>query len=319
MNVLRAHGKLLLTAEYFVLDGAMALAMPVKYGQSLTISKNIKDADLHWQSFDEKGNCWFEAVFQKDNFEILKHNDEAVVQRLQSIFQIIKKYNPDLPSRSKFGTRSANCQLRTDLSFPKNWGLGTSSTLIYLLAKWAGVDPFKLQFETFGGSGYDIACAGADGPILYRLKNKKPFVEKCNFNPPFSAQLYFIYLGKKQNSRKGIDLYFEKNNLPDGSQEKLKNDLIEKISDLTYLILKTNNLNDFEKLVIEHENIVSNYIGLEKVKNIYFKNYWGEIKSLGAWGGDFVLATSDRPEKETQAYFNEKGFEVFIRYRDMIL
>lgn len=299
-----AHGKLLLTAEYFVLDGAMALAIPVKYGQSLTVSKNKNDENLHWQSFDDKGNCWFEAIFQKDNFEIINHNDAAVANRLQSILKEIKKRNPQLPT--------ANCQLRTDLTFPRNWGLGTSSTLIYLLAKWGGIDPFDLQFKTFGGSGYDIACAGAEGPILYELKNKKPVIEKCGFNPDFSDQLFFIYLGKKQDSRKGIKLYAEKN-------KKIKSDLIQEISALTHSFLKANHLNDFEKLIGEHENIISNYIGLEKAKDLYFKDYWGEIKSLGAWGGDFVMATSDRPQKETHAYFNEKGFDVFLPYKDMVL
>ncbi len=311
MSTFHSNGKLLLTAEYFVLNGATALAIPVKYGQSLTISKNKKDGNLHWQSLDEKGNCWFEAVFQKDDFEILKQNDEAIAKRLQSIFFKIKKQAPLL--------KTQNSKLKTSLDFPRSWGLGTSSTLVYLLAKWAGIDPFKLQFATFGGSGYDVACAGADGPILYQLKNKKPVFKKCQFNPAFSNRLFFVYLGKKQNSRKGIKLYVEKNNLPDGSQEKIKSDLIKKISELTYLFLEINNLNDFEKLIIEHENIVSNYIGLEKAKAIYFKDYWGEIKSLGAWGGDFVLATSDRTKKETQRYFNEKGFDVFIPYRDMVL
>ncbi|MEZ4953873.1 MAG: GYDIA family GHMP kinase [Saprospiraceae bacterium] len=299
-----AHGKLLLTAEYFVLDGAAALAIPVKFGQSLTVSKNINEPDLHWQSFEDNGSCWFGAVFQKDDFKVIKQNDEAVAKRLQSIFKELKKLNPQLPT--------ANCQLRTDLTFPRNWGLGTSSTLIYLLAKWGGVDPFDLQFKIFGGSGYDIACAGADGPILYELKNGKPAFEKCQFNPVFSDQLFFIFLGKKQNSRTGIKLYAEKN-------KKIKGDLITEISALTHLFTKENNLNNFEKLIGEHENIISNYIGLEKAKDIYFKDYWGEIKSLGAWGGDFIMATSNRSEKETQAYFNEKGFDVFLPYKDMVL
>ena len=37
----------------------------------------------------------------------------------------------------------------------------TSSTLIANLAKWSNVDPYILLSETFGGSGYDIACASA--------------------------------------------------------------------------------------------------------------------------------------------------------------
>ncbi len=32
-----AHGKLLLSGEYFVLDGALGLALPANYGQHLAL------------------------------------------------------------------------------------------------------------------------------------------------------------------------------------------------------------------------------------------------------------------------------------------
>ena len=42
----------------------------------------------------------------------------------------------------------------------------------------------------------------------------------------------------------------------------------------------------------------------------------GTIKSLGAWGGDFVLATGD---EEAQKYFKRKGYKTIIPFQDMIL
>jgi hypothetical protein len=42
------------------------------------------------------------------------------------------------------------------------------------------------------------------------------------------------------------------------------------------------------------------------------------MKSLGAWGGDFILATSDRSAKETWAYFNQKGYSVCFQYDEII-
>ncbi len=302
--VYHAHGKLLLTAEYFVLDGARALALPTRYGQSLTVGEQTASEDLHWQSFDEKGQRWFEAIFQKGDFEIISHNDEAVAGRLQSIFTTIKKLHPQWST--------ASVQLRTNLTFPRNWGLGTSSTLIYLLAKWADVDPFQLQFATFGGSGYDIACAGAAGPILYKKENGAVFFEPCVFSPPFVSQLYFVFLGKKQNSREGIQQYRTETKKGKAAGR------VAEISDLTRQFLKENTLTGFEKLIVEHEELVGSVIGALRAKTLYFNDYWGQIKSLGAWGGDFVLATSDRPPEETRRYFNEKGFGVFIPYKDMI-
>ncbi len=301
-----AHGKLLLTGEYFVLDGACALAFPVKYGQSLTISENPNSDILHWQSFDEKEQCWFEATFHSKNFNILKHTDKAVANRLKTILTQIKNQNPAL--------QTANCKLQTELNFPRNWGLGTSSTLIYLLTKWANIDPFELQFQTFEGSGYDIACAGAAGPILYKKENGRPVIKSAQFNPPFAHQLYFVFLGKKQDSREGIERFKGKR-----KKEKGKSDLAEEVSTLTNSFLMEADLKDFEKLIAAHEKLIGDFIGLPRAKNLYFNDFWGEIKSLGAWGGDFVLATSDRPKEETQRYFNEKGFSVFIPYNDMVL
>ena len=297
-----AHGKLLLTAEYFVLDGATALAVPVKFGQSLTVEKQNEDKNLHWASLDENGKTWFKATFDPATFEATKNTDKKLAERLTQIFCEAKKQTGNqLPT--------AGYRMRTELGFPKNWGLGTSSTLIYLLAKWAGADPFDLQFQTFGGSGYDIACAGADGPIFYQLENGHPKVTACGFSPPFSNQLYLVFLGKKQNSREGIARF----------RSERRGVRSETITSLTDEFFKAKKLIDFEKTIREHEMIIGKSIGMPRAKELYFSDFWGEVKSLGAWGGDFVMATSDRTEMETKNYFHEKGFDVFFRYADMVL
>ncbi len=54
------HGKLLLTGEYAVLDGADALAIPTKLGQSMTIKKT-RGSDLIWESLQPDGEPWFNA------------------------------------------------------------------------------------------------------------------------------------------------------------------------------------------------------------------------------------------------------------------
>jgi len=203
-------------------------------------------------------------------------------------------------------------KVTTKLTFPRNWGLGTSSTLIHLIAQWAKCDPFELLFEAFGGSGYDIACAGANSPISYQLQGKdNPVFESVNFNPSFKNQLYFVYLDKKQDSKKGIAQYRAKG--------KITNSKIQKISALSTELINIGGLKDFEKLLIAHENIVAELIDLPKVQAMHFSNYWGVVKSLGAWGGDFVLVTSNRSFTETKKYFNEKGFNVFLKYEDLIL
>ena len=55
----RGNGKLLITGEYLVLDGALALALPVSLGQSLefTYSEEARDT-LVWKSLNNQGKEW---------------------------------------------------------------------------------------------------------------------------------------------------------------------------------------------------------------------------------------------------------------------
>ena len=309
-NSFHANGKLLLTAEYFVLDGATALALPLKLGQGLEIGNwEIGNSTLQWRSLDEKGECWFEAKFDTENFDASDATDPTIAERLQKILQEARNLSPNFLTDCRLPT--ADCRLQ----FPRLWGLGTSSTLIYLVAKWAEVDPFELSARTFGGSGYDVACAGADGPILYHLENGKPQLKRCNFCPPFHNSLYFIYLGKKQDSREGIRNY--RLRIVDWGLQVAGT--ASKISQLTQQFLAAQSLAEFDDLIRQHEALVAETIGLTRAKSLFFNDFWGEVKSLGAWGGDFVMATSDRPEEETRRYFNEKGYGVFLPFDDLIL
>ena len=298
-----ANGKLLFSAEYFVLDGALALALPTSRGQIFTFEIVPDSNFIFWKSYDEKNQLWFDAVFSMEKLEATQTNNIEISNRLTQILRAVRELN------ISFFEKNKGAKVESRLTFPRNWGLGTSSTLIYAIAKWANVNPFILLEKTFGGSGYDIACAGTERSIFYQIKNKKPTWEECDFLPPFADQLYFIFLGKKQNSRDGIRHY-----------RKIKKQpfLLEKISKLSQQMLASTSLSDFEKIINAHENLISKTLHLQKVKDLHFKDYWGSVKSLGAWGGDFVLATSDRTEAETKLYFNKKGFEVFLKYKDLI-
>jgi len=298
-----ANGKLLLSGEYFVLDGAKALAVPTRYGQSLSI-KATEAQQIVWKSYNADKSCWFEGVFQLRGFQYQKGNDEAVGERLTQILQACQSLNPD------FLADSTGLIAETHLEFPKNWGLGTSSTLIYMVAKWAGVNPFELLAMTFGGSGYDIACAGINQGITYQIVNQTAVYSRNGFYPPFAQNLYFVYLGKKQNSREGIAHY----------KAKVKDapELIEEISEITNQMIACQTLEAFEQLIAQHEAIVSNALQFARAKDLYFKDYWGEIKSLGAWGGDFVMATSSQSSKLTRAYFHDLGYATALTYGEMI-
>jgi mevalonate kinase len=296
-----SNGKLLLTGEYVVLDGALSLALPTQYGQSLII-KPLAENKITWKSLDDKGNVWFEENFLFQN-GILKqvNQDNEISNRLFQILQTAKQLNPDFLNNNK------GFEVESILTFPKEWGLGSSSTLINNIAHWAKVDAYKLLELTFGGSGYDIACAKNDFAITYQLKENKQSICKVEFNPEFKESLYFVYLNKKQNSREGIERY--KKNTTNLSKE------ISEISNITSKIIDCKLLNEFESLLNKHEAIISNIINQQPVKERLFKDFKGSIKSLGAWGGDFILATS---KENPTDYFKSKGFETIIPYSQMI-
>ncbi len=297
-----SNGKLLLTAEYLVLDGAKSLAIPTKFGQNLIVEKTDQPKII-WHSFDVKNNIWFDCTFKLPNLEIIGSNQDIAISKiLQDILKESQKLNPE------FLTNKTGFIIKTNLTFPRNWGLGTSSTLINNIAQWVNINAFKLLNNSFGGSGYDIACAQNNNPITYQLIRNKPNIESVSFNPVFQDQLFFIHLNKKQNSKEAI-LQYQKN----------KNTIFaftEAISQITKAIIKTEKLFDFEKLLIEHEKIIAVVIQQKTIQEKLFSDYFGQTKSLGAWGGDFILATGN---EDTPNYFKNKGFETVIPFKDMIL
>ncbi|WP_224485255.1 GYDIA family GHMP kinase [Robertkochia aurantiaca] len=316
-----SNGKLLLTGEYLILDGAQGLAVPTSRGQSLEV-KETQSALLQWYSLDEEQNLWFEASIALDEFHRLfrnsgsemkalnadvisenRHiqtNDNAKTLRLLQLLFSARELNQNFLSAEGY-------VIKTRLQFPKDWGLGTSSTLVNNLAAWSKTDPYVLLQKTFGGSGYDIACAGTNTPIIYRINSGGPEITPCAFKPPFIDDLYFIYLNKKQNSREGISRYQQ--------QKKQLSAAVDQVNRLTREAVSASTLDDFKLIMTEHETLVGKIIGIQPVQQRLFSDYNGSIKSLGAWGGDFILAAGD---SNTPVYFIGKGYDTVIPYKQMV-
>ncbi len=302
-----SNGKLLLTGEYYVLEGTVSLAIPTKKGQSLHItSSQSTDNQLIWQSYNHKQKLWLTATFDCGNFDIIQTENPTSL-RLQQILRQLRVQNPDFLLE-----KGVTTHVKTQLQFPQNWGLGSSSTLINNMANWANVNPFRLLFNTLGGSGYDVACAAHNTPILYQKQGEEqPLVRSVAFEPAFKQQLYFVHLGKKQRSSKAIAYFYE--------QKNNWQPVIQQLTAITQSISQSTDLQDFEQLLNEHEKIISSQLQLSTAKSLYFSDYWGSVKSLGAWGGDFVLVTSQRTFADTKRYFSERGFTTFLTYNEMVL
>jgi len=290
------HGKLLLTGEYAVLDGAKALSIPTQFGQSLEVS-TITDGKAHikWESFSVDNEKWL-SYNSKDK----QQSEEN--QMLEKILGAVKELNPDA-----FGNDSI--QFKTQLEFNRKWGLGSSSTLLYCLSEWANVDPFVLLEKTFGGSGYDLASAGEDRAIFFTKKNNKASWESFDLNLAMKENLFFVYLGKKKNSREAIAHYRE---------SKSTASFINKISDLGIAFSKAQDLKTIQGIILEHETILSERLKTPTLNNSIFADLNGVAKSLGGWGGDFVLIATEQNKKELTKYINNKGMETIFSYDEMV-
>ena len=305
-----SHGKFLLTGEYLVLKGALALALPLKLGQSLTV-ETVCTPSLQWKAYKPNGP-WFSVTLNPENLEIINSDDHPKAEKLSEILKAVKQLNPA-------AFKDGLC-FETRLDFDPNWGLGSSSTLIANLARWANVNPYELLKLTFGGSGYDIACATAEGPIYYQVKAEipepvkgpTPLVEPIDFNPPFAEHLFFIYQGQKQSSSKEIKAFLAQANPIDLHKD------IESVSEISCAVPKCESLDEFAMLMQCHERIISQCIGQEPVQK-RFPDFEGVLKSLGAWGGDFILAATEWTENQVREYFKGKGLEVVFGYKEIVL
>lgn len=281
----------MLFGEYLVLNGADSLAFPLKFGQTLLVTKSNA---ISWESYAREG-MWFSASLDND-FNILDTNNQEAAEILKQLFLVIRAEKPDLDFQNAF---------KSEANFELNWGIGSSSTLISLLSQWSGVEAKKLLDVSFGGSGYDVACATATGPIIYANGKVK---KEVALPESITDKLLFIYLGNKQNSREEIKRFNKKNVIQ--SQ-------VDEMNTIISTALQTDKIEVFEQQLDLSEDLISSIIETTKLKQRFFADYSYSIKSLGAWGGDFFMATY-RDLETAKKYFEEKGYRTFFTYQEFI-
>jgi mevalonate kinase len=306
VHTFRSNGKLLLSAEYLVLKGALALALPLRKGQSLCVTfSESSTATLLWKAFTPHGK-WLETTFEIPSFKIVETDDVQKSLLLQKILRVAKLQNTD------FLIEKGTYRVSTKLDFDPNWGFGSSSTLVANIAQWAEIDAFELLFQTLGGSGYDVACALMNRPIFYHLEKNKPFISCADFDPPFSEKLFFVYLGEKQHSGTSIrtfELF--------ANEKDLRNEITE-VSEISEKLVSISDFDEFCSLMNRHEQLIASCTGQTPVA-ARFPDFDGTLKSLGAWGGDFALALSRQPETALRNYFSTHGLHTIFRYNEIVL
>jgi mevalonate kinase len=287
------RGKLLISGAYAVMDGALALALPTKLGQRFEYYP-IDQPEIRWQAVDHLGAPWYSDHFSLDSLTGSKQIETS--QRLTQLFQAIARLQPN--------AFQSGCNITATLEFDRQWGLGTSSTLVSALAELFNVDPYVLLAESFGGSGYDIACANADKPLVFQHQANGPHVRPINFHPSFSDALFLVYLNQKMNSRDAIAHY--------KSHPRTSN-FIQQVSDLTERLISASSLTEFEQALSAHESLLGEQLGLNPIGQNQFKDLPGVFSSLGAWGGDFALFS----RKENIPSLKENGYATIFRLAEL--
>ncbi len=312
-----SRGKLLITGEYLILHGAAGLALPVQMGQKLEF-RNIGDQLLSWTTM-VGGERWFEAVFSGSGYRIKTASDMGKAGFLRQILVNASSLSANPPA---FGT------VESTVGFDMGWGLGSSSSLISNVAYMFDIDPFVLHFSVSKGSGYDIACARSDTPLIYHLEFHNgtnllremnagypgsfpsPVYKPVMFNPPFSDNLFFAYTGKKQNSAISVKKYLSAKQPGDRN--------LERVSQISEELINVADIERFNELLKEHDSILSQILGEIPANDSIFKGFPGYLKSLGAWGGDFVMITWQDDAVKLFSLLKQKGMDVVFPYDKII-
>ena len=299
MSRIFSPGKLMLTSEYVAVDGALVLAIPTKLGQELFYTENEDQKSLiFWEAYHQN-QLWLKTTIDYKNWKILETNNSKASE-------FILKTLKNVQNLSEIKLKNdTSYHIKTNLQFPSDFGLGSSSTLMNNLAEWANIDPFILNEISLGGSGYDVAVAKEKSAVLYSRFPERVY-ETIDFQPNFKDELIFIHLNQKQDTREGISHYRSK---------PTSTELINDYSKLTKKIVNSQNLEEFSELMTIHEQKLSDFLETPTVKEKYFQDCPSFVKSLGAWGGDFVLASKFG---DYQDYFKQRGFSKIFSWKDLI-
>lgn len=276
-----ATGKILLAGEYAVLTGVEALALPVKAGQWLKVWEAPTQglSKFIWEAREVNGSSWFHCRIDTDIMHITESSDEDVAHKLLHLLQVIQELKPEFFTHKTF-------RIETDCQFDRNWGLGTSSTLVKLLSDWSQTDGFLLQKRVFGGSGYDIAVAVTGKPLIYRLENEQPSWEPWTLDPALTEDWYLVFPGYKQDSRVSVKSLSDK-------LDQLKSDkmlqsqldmMVQGIRKPVSKMMLEASLEMWQGMLAQILDLPRTYddLGITPVKG-------GICKWLGAWGGDILL------------------------------
>ncbi|MFO8053812.1 MAG: GYDIA family GHMP kinase [Bacteroidales bacterium] len=298
-NPFYSRGKFLLTAEYLVMAGADAIVLPLNKGQSLSCTSH-NDKHLLWISRYQE-DIWFRAVFDPASFKIIESSD---MERAIYISEILRT----AATLSKKVKTLENKKIITDLEFHPDWGMGSSSTLMVNLSQFFDIQAFEMHSKLSKGSGFDIAAAMSNFPFRYRLKKNKREIMPTPLPQLFYDHAFFVYTGQKADSNMAAEEFHQ--NKQDWKMP------VKYINEISAQLTEVKSVTELSRIIGEHEAFLSDILGLPSpVKR--FADYPYGMKSLGAWGGDFIMAIHPRGKTEVEHYFKQKGCDMVFSAHEL--
>ena len=271
----------MLAGEYLALYGLETFAFPVKFGQKLTVWQSESDGnELKWSSINYLRETWFTTEIDTDSV-LEKTTDNATVSgRICELIQAAKDLNPNFMLKGRY-------RVEMELEFDQAFGLGSSSTLVSLVAQWAKVDALVLQEKVFGGSGYDAAVSSVQKPLIYWRNDKnKPNWALWQMDLEVSQNWFLCFPGVKVNSRRSLKEVKERLELisTDSFMMAQLDNILQQIKSADTADAMELSLEIWQAFIAQSLGLKTAYqdLKIEQMKG-------GLCKYLGAWGGDVFL------------------------------
>lgn len=289
-----APGKILLVGEYAVTKGFEGLAVPVKTGQWMDVwefnSPGNAEDRLIFNALDLHGSTWFSESF---DIEFLKRNSANYADAPSTnastdsedshLLKVLTLVSPN------FWKPGKSYRFETRLEFDRNSGLGSSSTFIELVCRYFKLDPFQVQDKVFGGSGYDVAIAAVQKPLIFWRTESDIHFRQWSLNPELTKDWKVVFLGNKVNSRTSTS---QVNDMlddlaKDENYQMQIQKIIEIVRDAKELMAVETGIEMYQMFLSQLLGLVTPYtfFGVKPLPR-------GVCKWLGAWGGDMLLVNS---------------------------
>ena len=72
------------------------------------------------------------------------------------------------------------------------------------------------------------------------------------------------------------------------------------------------------KVLLQRVSQAAVDVGQERVAESRFPGLRGSVKSLGAWGGDFVMIATEQDPETLYNYLDKLGLDTRFRFKDLV-